>query len=63
MKQVDEARMTDIKAAMAAEIANLCDRGEKIAGVAGTLRVDSDEARRLIGHGHRLARQKGVTAA
>lgn len=59
MKQVDEARMHDIKAAMAAEIASLCDRGEKVASVAGTLRVDGDEARRLMARGRRLARQKG----
>jgi len=57
MKQVDEARMRDVKAMIAVGIADILPVKERVASVADTLRVDEIEARLLISRGRRLARQ------
>lgn len=58
MKQVDEARMKDVKAAIAANAADLLPKAERPSGIAALLRCDETEARELIARGRRLARQK-----
>lgn len=59
MKQVDEARMRDVKASIAVGAADLVPKAMRAEAVAGLLRCDEDEARELIARGRRLARQKG----
>jgi hypothetical protein len=59
MKQVSESSLVDVKAMIAVGAADLCPRTERIAAVAGLLRCDEDEARRLIARGRRLARMDG----
>lgn len=51
-----ESNKRDIKACIAAGIAGLCDPGDRVAAVVGTLRVDEIEARLLISRGRRLVR-------
>lgn len=64
MKQVDEARMRDVKASIAAGIADLCSTpSERVEAVCGTLRVDEIEARLLISRGRRLRRDKLIAQA
>ena len=59
MKQVDEARMRDVKASIAVGIADLCGTpAERVEAVVGTLRVDEIEARLLISRGRRIRRDK-----
>jgi hypothetical protein len=63
IKQVDEARMRDVKACIAVGIADLCEPGERVDAVSGTLRVDEIEARLLISRGRRLRREKLIAEA
>ena len=59
MKQVDEARMRDVKAGIAVGAAELCSKQERVPFVAAFLQCEEAEARALIARGRRLARQKG----
>jgi len=61
MKPID-SNSRDIKAVIAAGIADLCDPAERVEAVAGTLRVDPVEARLLISRGRRLARERASEA-
>lgn len=58
MKQVPDAKMRDVKAALANEVAKLVPKSDRIASVKGLLRCDEDEARYLISRGRRIAREK-----
>lgn len=58
MKQVTDAKMRDVKAALANEVARLVPKSDRVASVKGLLRCDEDEARALISRGRRIAREK-----
>lgn len=62
MTMVSEARMADVKAGIAAEIARIMRPKEKVEAVAKVLQVDEDEARRLIARGRRIARERASAA-
>ena len=53
-----EASMEDLKAAIAAEIADKFPMKYRVGYVAGTLQIDPAEARELIARGRRIAREK-----
>lgn len=57
MKSVEVA-MEDLKASIAAQLASVYKRRERISAVAETLQIDEDEARALVARGRRLARQR-----
>lgn len=63
MKQVAESCLRNIKASIAVGAADLCPKAERLDVVKALLRCDENEARALISHGRRLARQKGGKAA
>lgn len=58
MTMISEARMDDLKASIAAEIASVNKRRERVETVAKTLQIEEDEARRLIARGRRIARER-----
>lgn len=60
--KVNEARMEDVKAGIAHEVAKALPKSERVASVKGLLQCDEDEARRLIARGRRIARER-VNAA
>ena len=57
MKHIDTA-MSDLKAAIAAEIAQAYKPHERVAYTASTLQIEEDEARQLIARGRRIARER-----
>lgn len=63
MKHVTDAKMRDVKAALANEVANLVPKSDRVASVKGLLRCDEDEARELIARGRRIAREKARESA
>lgn len=58
MKPDINIAMHDLKASIAAEIASVNPRKERVSVVASTLQIENDEARTLISRGRRLARQR-----
>ena len=58
MKQVQDSRMRDVKAAIANNVASMLPKSERVASVKGLLRCDEDEAKELIARGRRIAREK-----
>jgi hypothetical protein len=56
-KPIDSS-LRDIKAGIAAGIADLLPPGERVEAVVATLRVDEIEARLLISRGRRLMRER-----
>ncbi len=60
MKQVNESKMRDVKAAIAVGAADVLPEKERVPSVAALLQCDEDEARALISRGRRIAREKRV---
>lgn len=58
MKQVSEAKMDNVKAALAWKVADLLPREERVASICSFMKVNEDEARRLIARGRRIARER-----
>lgn len=63
MKPVTDAKMRDVKAAIANNVASMLPKAERIASVKGLLRCDDEEARELIARGRRIAREKAKETA
>jgi hypothetical protein len=58
VKMVSEAKMENVKAALAWNVAALLDKQERVSSIASFMNVDQDEAKRLIQRGRRIARER-----
>lgn len=50
--------MRDVKAALASNIAGLLPERERVASIASFMKIEEDEARKLIARGRRIARER-----